>query len=219
MGCGRIPDGDSLFRPVIHPASFHKKTFAFWKFIYLRPGSDDSLRGSLLWGRFVPTIKHVHKRGCEMARQRNEKERAQGTFKEKNRSVYCGAYELKADAVRALVSAVNSDKVSSADVIHLIEDGEIAHTELRIFLKPGPHVEGTKTEIVASLWNSFSGPLAHRCDCDSDINPHPSGDLPLPPAGEYSDERSHLYLLWCLIRFQICYWFWRIFGQNTSEHS
>jgi len=217
MGCGRIPDGDSLFRHCIHPVSFSRKTFALEKFIHLRRESDDSLLGSLVWERFVPTVRHVHKRGCEMAHQRNEKERARGTFKEKYRSVYCGAYELKANSVRALVSAENLDEVSSADVIHHIEGGEIAHTDLRIFLKPGSHVEATKTAIVASLWNAFSGPLFHKCVCDLDIDPHPSINLPRPPAGEYSDERSWLLRLWCLIRFQICYRFWRIFYEAQSN--
>jgi hypothetical protein len=56
------------------------------------------------------------------------------------------------------------------------------------------------------LWNACSGPLRHICDCDKDIPEHPSSILSIPPGGEYSDTRSYLFRLWCIVRFQICDW-------------
>lgn len=218
MRCGRIPDRDSLFRHSIFPVSFKKKVFASEKLIYLVKEPDGSLLASLAWERYVPTIKHIHGYGCRLALKRNEKKRADGKFKDKDRIVYCGAYQMKADAVRALASTYKLDEISSAEVVHHIEAGEISHTDLRISLKPGvSDIEGTKTAIIDRLWNVCSGPLTHICTCDLDINPHPSLTLITPPAGAYSDTRPYLGRLWSLIRFQACSWFWRTSTKSTNQ--
>lgn len=168
---------------------------------------NGSLLTSVAWERYVPTVKHIHCYGCRIALLRNQPKQEKG---HKTRSVYCGAYQLKADAVRALASAEQLDEILSAEVVHKIESGEIAHTELIIFLKPDVfNIEGTKTAIIDRLWNVCSGPLSHKCDYDLDIAPHPSLSLSTPPAGAYSDTRSYLCRLWYIIRFQVHFWFWR----------
>ncbi len=217
MRCGgRIPDGDSLFRHAIYPLFLSKKMFASEKFIHFSKQDDGSFLTSLAWQRYVPTINHIHGYGCRVALGINDRRRATGKFTEKNRHIYCGAYCLGANAVRALVSTDNLDEISSAEVIHHIEADEIAHTDLRILLKPGvSDIEGTKTAIIDRLWNVFSGPLTHICDCDLNIASHPSHSLPTPPTGVYTDTRSNLYWLWSLIRFKACYWYWRSFERRT----
>jgi len=220
MRCGRIPDSDGLFRHCIHPLSFRNRgrRFASDKLVYLKPDENErTLLGSLAWERYVPTTRYVHDYGCQIASFMNEKLHAEG---KSGRRIYCGAYQLNGRAVRALATTEALNEISSADVVHRIENGQIAHTDLRISLKPGNYdVEGTKTAIVDRLWNACSGPLRYIDGSDQDIVPHPSSDLCTPPAGAYNDTRSHLYRLWSLIRFQIYSWFWRRFCQNAPKQS
>lgn len=213
MRCRRIPDGDSLFRQSIYPLSFRGRVFAWEKWLRLSDQTDGSLLASLTWERYVPTTELVHGYGCRVASRMNEKKRAAGTFKDKSRHVYCGAYQLKGKAIRALAAADGLGEILSADVVHHVEEGEIAHTDLRIVLRPGggSNVEGTKTAVLDRLWNACSGPLKHICDDDKDIVAHPSSSLITPPAGPYSDDRSYSLRLWCIIRFHICNWLWRAF--------
>jgi len=218
MRFGHIPDGDDLFRHSIKPLSFKAGIFVSQKFIMLKQEPDGSLLGSLAWERYVPAIEHVHGYGCRVAFRMNEKKRAEGKLKEKDRRVYCGAYGLKGEAVRKLATTSNLDEILSADIIHHIEEGEIAHTDLRIFLKPGiVDIEDTKTAIVDRLWNACSGPLRHICDHDKDIKSHPSSSLLTAPCGEYSDTRSSFVRRWYILRFRIYYWVWRKFFNNADS--
>jgi len=214
----RIPDSDSLFRHCIYPVSFKKKTFSSDKLWHLEVDElTGILHGSLAWERYVPAKKYVHEYGCRIESRRNSRRKA-GTP-----SVYCGAYRLNGVAVRALNCLIES--VSSADVVHQVEDCEIAHVALRIGLKPeGPNVEFTKTEILVSLWNACYGPLTYKDVWHQDIKPHPCSNLSTGPAGQYSDTRSYLYRLWSLIRFRICLirfriysWVWRSLSQNWAK--
>jgi hypothetical protein len=212
MRCGGyIPDGDSLFRQSVFPLAFKGPRYAHQKLLKLDYDEGSrSLLGSLTWGRYVPTTEFIHRYGCRLAFHMNEKSRAAGKFKEKDRRVYCGAYELKGKAIRALATSDELDEVLSADVVHHVEEGEIAHTDLRIVLKPGSaNIEGTKTAIVVALWGGCSGPLRHKCDCDRGMAEHPSSSLTTAPAGDYSDTRSYWLRLWCIVRFQICNWLWQ----------
>jgi len=222
MRCRSIPDGDSLFRHAIYPLVFKGKAkrFAVEKLLHLSMASDGSILASVAWERYVPTPKHVHSHGCRIALRINDKKRIDGKLTDKNRHLYCGAYQLKASAVRALVSADNLTEILSADVIHHIEEEEIAHTDVRIRLKPGVGVdiENTKTAIIDRLSNVWTGPLRHQCECDLDIDPHPSLELSTPSAGPYFDARSSFCRLWCVIRFQACYWLWRTFCRSTIQH-
>jgi hypothetical protein len=217
MRWGHIPDGDSLFRHSIDPLSFKRGRFAQEKWVKLYDQADGFL-ASLTWERYVPTRELLHGYGCRLAFRMNEKDRTGGKFKDKNRRVYCGAYQVKGRAIRALAAADGLDEILSADVVHHVEDGEIAHTDLKIVLRPdvGLNVEGTKTAILDRLWNACSGPLKHTCDCDKDIAVHPSSSLITPPGGEYSDDRSYSLRLWYVIRFRICNWLWRNFFQHDD---
>jgi hypothetical protein len=177
---------------------------------------DGSIEASLAWERYVPTTELIHGYGCRLASGINARKQAEGKTRAKNRHVYCGAYELKANAIRALAATEGLTEILSADVVHQIEHGEIAHTALRIILKPDAavDVEGTKTAILDRLWNAFSGPLKHICNEDKDIREHPNSGLITPPAGPYSDTRSSILRLWCIVRFQICSWLWRNFFER-----
>ena len=218
MEWGRILDGDSLFRHAIHPVSYTSKRFAQEKLLKLYDEPDGSLTASLAWERYVPTTKHIHGYGCRLALRTNDKKRAEGTFKEKSRHVYGGSYHLKAVALRALGATSGLSEISSADIVHEIEEGELAHANLRIFPQVGNSIdEGTKTAILDRFWNACSGPLKHKCDCDHDINPHPSVKLISPPAGAYIDSRSFLFRCWCIIRFELYNWVWCRFLKNSTQ--
>jgi len=214
MRCSHISDGDSLFRQSVHPVSFKNKgkVFEWAKCFMLYDQPDGSFLASLSWEMYLPTTEEVHDYGCRLAFRRNEKKRIAGKLTDNNRSVYCGAYQLKAKTIRELATPVEElNEVLSAEVVHSVEEGEIAHANLTIVLKPGgvPDIEDTKTAILDRLWSSCSGPMKHICDCDKNIPEHPSSSLAIPPAGAYSDNRSSLSRLWCIIRFQICSWLWR----------
>jgi hypothetical protein len=216
----RIPDNDGLFRHCIHPHSFRNrgKRFASDKLIYLKYDENkQTLLGSLAWERYVPTTRYVHDYGCQVASFMNEKLHAEGKSG-KERFIYCGAYQLNGIAVRALAATEKLNEISSADVVHHIENEQIAHTDLRISLRLGNFdVENTKTAIVDRLWNACSGPLKYIDDRDKDIKPHPSSDLYTPPAGVYTDTRSYTYRLLSVIRFRIYKWFWCNFCQNAPK--
>ena len=77
--------------------------------------------------------------------------------------VYCGAYQIEASAVRELAVAANAG-ISTAEVIHHIEDGEIAHTAVKVQPQAGIDIETTKTAIIDRLSNVWRGPLKHCCD-------------------------------------------------------
>jgi hypothetical protein len=206
MSVATITDGQSLFRHAVHPVSFRGKgIFASEKLFYLKD-RNGVLFGSLVWERFVPTKQHVHERGCQLAQARNDEKRAEGKYKEASRQVYCGAYHLQARTIRSIAQDQLAG-VSLVDVIHSPEDGEIAHTDLRVFLTPEPFdVEGTKTAVLDRLWHASSGPLRHTCECDLDLHPHPNLKLIEAPLGPYLDRRSWVSRLWYLFRFEFLKW-------------
>lgn len=184
--------------------SFKGAAFASDKFWRLYDELDGSLLGSLAWERYAPTLQHVHEQGCRMAFKRNDKKRKEGTFKEKGRQVYCGAYQIRANVIRNL-PADNLAGVQSADVVHHIEEGEIAHTDLKIVPAQGAvpfDIETTKTVVVDRLWRASTGPIKHICTEDQDLSSHPNTSLPTPPAGEYVDKRSWMSRLWYKWRFR-----------------
>jgi hypothetical protein len=181
----KIPDDDNLYRHCVFPVAFrgnNKKRFAYDKLILLVDKSDGSVVASLAWGRYLPTAVCVHAYGCRLAARRNDAKRKEGTYKDKNRHIYCGAYQITARAIRALNNDVEG--VESADAIHRMECGEIAHADFIIWLRNGYGIEGTKTAILDRFWNNCRGPLKHVCPDDVALEEHPSGAMDIPPAGE-----------------------------------
>ena len=216
MRWGRVRNNDNLFRHCIHPVSFRGPRFAPEKLIKIYDEPDGSLLASLAWERFVPNAELLHGYGCRVALRINDKARAEGRYKESRRHIYCGGYQLRADSVRALTNDLS--EIAFADVVHHIEDGEIAHADLIIVLKvaDGLDIENTKTAILDRLWNSNRGPLKHICNCDKEIAPHPSLSLPTAPCGGYSDNRSHILRLWFIIRYRVYHWLWKEFFRSRS---
>ena len=206
MKLGHISDGDNLFRHVVHPASFKENMFDWRNLFYLKR-RDRVLFGSLAWERFVPTIKHVHGYGRRLAVHRPKIDG--------QRNVYCGFYHLRARAIRGTVSEVR--EVEAVDVVHHIEAGEIAHTDLKVVLKPNSRIGPTKTEIIARLWQASAGPAPHICKCDLDLDRHPNSELPVAPGGDYRDTRTKRTRSQDTIWFHVLYspcramcWLWRV---------
>jgi hypothetical protein len=217
MRSGKIPNSDSLFRSTIFPLVFgNNKAFKCDKFLRLEDEADGTISASLAWERYVPTVAHVHGYGSRLAAAMNEN--LPQKHKANKRRIYCGAYQLTGKMIRALADTEGLSEVVSADVIHLVEKGEIAHTNLRIVLRPESQssAEGIKTVIVDRLWSACHGPLRHKCDCDMDIAEHPSSFLIVPPAGEYCDTRHFLLRIWSITRFHLSSWLWRNSMSNTA---
>jgi hypothetical protein len=100
-----------------------------------------------------------------------------------------------------------NDMVETAEVNHLIQEGELAHTELRFILKPGIAKIEAKTAIVDRLWNACSGPLEFICECDQVIDDdHPSTNLRCGPLGVYADKRGGWLIFRYRISCYICHW-------------
>jgi hypothetical protein len=201
----RVPDRDNLFRHAVHPVTFKSKRFAAEKFIHLVEQKDGSLLASLAWERFLPRSIDVHKYGCRLASSRN------AIPTSRKRSVYCGAYHLKARTIRALPSEQDLREVTSIEIEHKVEHGEIAHIDLRFVIRGQEdlNIEGSKTAIIAGLWNICSGPMQHVCEGDQDIDPHPSSLLMVPFRGPYNDDRSALKRWYCRIMCHVYRWLLR----------
>jgi hypothetical protein len=212
MRLGHISDEDNLFRATIHPLAFKSKNrFNHGRVFYLDFKADGSLLGSLIWERYAPSTRYIHEYGCRLAFGQNQRYRDEG--KEKYRRVYCGSYTLSAKAIRMLPKLEMLNEVlTHADVVHHVEAGEIAHADLKISVKATHHNdEGTKTAIIDRLWHSCRGPLSHKCECDHNIDSHPSSNLELPPQGEYSDTRSSFTRCWHIVTFVIINFVWGLF--------
>jgi hypothetical protein len=213
MSWGRIANDDRLFRLCTFPIAFKtgkkKCIFEPKKVMYIEPQDDGSLAASLAWQRFVPTADLVHQYGCRLSRGINKKKKDEGKYSDAKRNVYCGSYQLRASDVRDLPSNVQG--VVFADVYHQIENDEFAHAHLRILLEANWDSEGTKTAILVWLWGACYGPLAHICDCDKHLNPHPHVDLGPGPRGPYHDTRSRFERWRAVLRFRVCNWLWQKF--------
>lgn len=210
MKSGPISEHDSLFRHLVFPLAFRGQAFQWEKGMKLWDEPDGTVLASLAWERFVPTLAEIHGYGCRLAFKMTEEVRKKDKYREKDRRIYCGAYQFKASQIRAIARADGLDEVLSADVIHHIENGEIAHTDLRFTISEESRfdIEGTKTAILVRLWHACSGPLTDKCAYDDDILDHPGSALPTPPSGPYEDIRSHSQRIWCLVRFKLLYWLW-----------
>lgn len=176
---------------VIHPLAFSSRGLDAGKMIALRPEpeTDKQLVTSLAWQKFLPTEASLHEYGCRLAGGMNDRLVAQGKkLKDSNRRIYCGSYHLKTSVVRQLVGSDELPELSTAYVLHEIENDEIAHANLRIIIREDwqGDIAATMTAIVDRLWNGCQGPLKHICDCDRSVLPHPSAELSTPPSGGWS---------------------------------
>ena len=206
-----IPNRDGLFRHVVFPNGFRstKKRenarFDYQKLIKFYDNSD-GIHGSVAWERYLPTTKHIHGYGERLASRRNQGLKNSGNFAEQKRNIYCGAYQFSAQAIRDIASNPDLSEITLAEVAHKVEEGEIAHADLRFVIDPTWQAsEGTKTAIMDRLWNASSGPLRHISDCDQDLDPHPSIHLTTAPGGAYSDRRSWwVRSLWVLRFYALC---------------
>jgi hypothetical protein len=207
MRCGRIADGDCVFRSCVHPRSFNRggRQFAVEKLFYLAQGLEEGVfLGSLIWDRFAPTLRAVHEYGCRVAEKANSKGG-------RSRSVYCGAYGLRARAIRSIAGANELGEVRSVTVEHLVEQGEIAHAELRIVVEAGARdIETTKTAVIDRLWNASWGPVRHVCPCDTDLANHPSVQLPAAPLPIEAKSTGSLGQLLSEVRAKTCGWWCRL---------
>ena len=212
MFWGYIGDNDYVYRPIVFPLAFQRRNvFVTSKVFHFNMSQAGMLKGSLAWERFVPTTAHVHEFGCRLVSKRNERKRmAQGTLSQKDRQVYCGFYGLNAKSIRALVDTEELNEVIRADVVHLVEDGEIAHAELIIELAAGViDIEDTKTAIFDRLWNASRGPRTHVCFSDIDLNEHPSKLLIVGGFGEFNDQSGCLHGLWRITKFHVSKLLWQ----------
>ena len=204
-----IQDDDILFRHVVFPVAFSSgkrsalKVSGLWR-IAATAGDPHVLETSVAWDRLAPTFRYVHGYGCRLANVRNQKKlQASGQLREKDRSVYCGAYQLTGASIRTLPSQVGED-VKAVDVIHKVEQGEVAHAALLIRISSDTiNEEGLKTAIMDRLWHANHGPLKHICESDTDLRDHPSEKLDKAPAGEAFSEPSGRLKMWNLFKFEV----------------
>jgi hypothetical protein len=133
---------------------------------------------------------------------------------EKPASIYCGAYRLSADVLRALKGTKGLPEVGIVDVRHKIEETrELAHAALVIELTRVPaNIEAVKTKIAILLWNKCTGPFKHICWEDRELTEahHPSGKMPVGPKGQDGATRPLLARLTSILRFQLDRVIWRI---------
>lgn len=175
-----VKGADIVFRSAVHP-NFRKKKKAFDARQFFRLSNvQGGLESSLVWQYLAPTLDHVHAFGARLAASLNERD--PGT-----RSVYCGSYALSVDNVRSLVGIPELNEVAAADVVHKIENGEIAHAALEI--KLSDKKPDTVTAIVDRLWNAASGPAKCVLNGDEDLSPHPGESLASPPNGGFRETR------------------------------
>jgi hypothetical protein len=187
-----LRDVEKIFRSAVFPVAFKRKQLSTKGFLKLYR-SDESpfiLEMSVAWQRFVPTVDMVHHFGCRLAAAQNKN---RISAEQKADRIYCGSYGLTAGDVRGLVGMQGLAAVSSASVLHKIEDGEIAHANCTIKVDTGGDedaVETVKTAIVDRLWSLCQGPSRYVCSHDTAVDPHPSVLLQEAPLGPYRDPRS-----------------------------
>jgi hypothetical protein len=213
MSCLGVANGAKLFRHCVFPQSFRgnkKPVFACEKLWKLHDNPDGTLEGSLAWELFVPTTQHVHAYGQRLADQRNQRARDDGKYDEKRKAIYLSAYVVTAAAVRQLPGTDNLSEVKSADVVHKVEAGEIAHAAVIISVNPGAHLEETKTAIIDRLWNNSTGPLTNRETRPQLGQQSPGIDLPPGPKGESVETRNTFLIVCCCVRFYALKYLWPV---------
>ncbi len=213
---GILP-GDNVFRASIYPLFSGGGRFVPGKMLNISEEQDGSLLTSLVWERYAPSSKYVHAFGQRLADKMNANMLAKHRkISEKNRKIYAGAYQITAQLIRDMGNGIEVPNVESADVIYHIEDGEIAHADLRIYLKNEiQDAEGIKTEIVDYIWRECSGPLTPKFGQHEQSAENASKILEVPSKGRYQDRRSLPIKLVYHLRFYVLYLWWVMCGQKT----
>jgi hypothetical protein len=188
----QVRDGENVFRSAVFPVAFKKKRLSPKGFLKLWSSNENPciLEMSVVWRRFAPTDAMVHDFGCRLAASQNKGRVAAG---QKADRVYCGAYQLNTKGIGALVNQPGLSEVTSATVVHEIEDGEVAHANCKILVDTGGDeaaIEVVKTAIIDRLWHACLGPARHVCLTDIALDPHPSQLLEDAPFGIYRDLRT-----------------------------
>jgi hypothetical protein len=203
-----LPETDNVFRSAHHPIVFRRNIFRPGPFLRLYNNPDPrTIEASFVCQRYAPELCYVHSYGCRISRGRNQNRRPEA------RDVYCGAYNLKVGTMRGLATTNGlRGVIVRADVVHQIENNEIAHAALKIELDQNVQedaIEGVKTAIVDRLWYWSYGPLLHRCYADRNLVPHPNTRLPPGLSGQYVESRSVAKRMCDLVRFGFLYAAWK----------
>jgi hypothetical protein len=203
-----LPSTDSVFRGAHHPVAFQRKLFRHAKFMKLYVAESDPRRieASFVWERYAPTSSLVHAYGCRLSASRNGRQATR-------RDVYCGSYQLTVGYVRSLAAITMLPEVATADVLHKIENNEIAHAACISRVRDEVDeeaLEGVKTVIADRLWRGSRGPLTHTCNADHDLDPHPNANLEEAPLGLYLDTRSAARRALCLLRYWLLLALWKL---------
>jgi hypothetical protein len=203
--CITIPQNDNIFRGAHYPVAFQRTSFRPAKFMKMfNDNNPRVIEASFVWERFAPRHADVHAYGCRISHRRSRPDR---------RSIYCGAYQLKAMHVHELAVTPALPEVAAADIVHKVEDNEIAHAGLKVRLVEHvdeESIEGVKTAIAAQLWEKSRGPMLHICKDDRGVADHPNYNLEPAPLGPYVDERSLLTRFGCLLRFWFLLGAWKL---------
>ena len=208
-----ISDCDSLFRHTIFPIMFRNNGhFAAEKVIRFSQ-EDGSILASVAWDRYLPNTRQVQRSGfgCRLAVRMNE--RSQGR-KSAIKLGLCGFISCQPACFGYV--AHNRDEIT-VEAEHERETDVISTTKYRLNPFPRPNVESTKTAVIDRMWNGFSGPSNHKCDCDRDIQPHPNSELIPGPRGPYSRLRSRFRRYCCLVKFQLASLYRRLFPLESPH--
>ncbi|MBU2739945.1 hypothetical protein [Acidithiobacillus concretivorus] len=131
-----VPENDNVFRQCVFPVSFggnKSRRFSYQKLLRLKE-SGERLVTSVAWERYAPTTSHLHGYGCRLAEKRNTRSKFEDSYKEEKRSIYCGSYQLKLQNIRKLMLDPLLVEITDSQIVHAVEDGEIAHANLEFFL-------------------------------------------------------------------------------------
>jgi hypothetical protein len=200
-----VPDGEYVWRSAVYPAAFKKQRLSTKAFFKLYADTSPFvLEMSLVREKYAPTLGMVHGFGCRLAASQNRNLTKRG--KDTDR-IYCGAYQLTVENIRQLTGLPNLSEVKKAQVLHVVEDGEFAHSNMRIEVDTGGDedaMELIKTLIVDRIWSKSAGPSAHICAPDRNVEVHPSTWLEPGPNGPCIDNRSKARIFIDVVLFFLC---------------
>jgi hypothetical protein len=180
-----VVNSERVWRSAVFPIAFTKKRLSP-KALFRLYGAEESpfvLEMSLVREKYAPSLAMVHAFGCRLATSQKQNLIAQGKGADR---IYCGAYQLRVEDIRCLSEEPQLPEIRKAEVLHVVEKGELAHAHMQIEVDTGGDkeaIEPVKTLIVDRIWNKSAGPARHICPPDSHLKDHPSGALDCAPNG------------------------------------